>query len=129
MIRSLICRIKDSHRVERNYKIETLGEKERMPTRRESIAELLTQTEMPLTAREIAMLLGLKSRAIVYEDLQHIALSARRRDKELVSVPASCGKCEFVFKGRTSMKKPSKCPKCRSEWIFEASYIIRAAKR
>ncbi|UCE11163.1 MAG: transcriptional regulator [Candidatus Thorarchaeota archaeon] len=99
-----------------------------MLTRRKSITKLLSETENPLTAREIVLMLGLKSRSIVYEDLQHIALSVRNEGKELVSLPASCGKCGFVFKGRKSTKKPSKCPKCKSGWILDARFIVRDSR-
>ena len=45
--------------------------------------------------------------------------------KELLLRPASCGKCNYVFSERKSAKKPSKCPKCRSQWIISPGYLIR----
>ena len=98
-----------------------------MPTRREAITELLEQTEHPLTAREICDILEIKSRGIVYEDLEHIAKSVKSRKKQLLIRPANCGSCNFVFKAR-SVKKPSKCPKCKSEWIIPPAYLIRLKK-
>ncbi len=99
-----------------------------MQTRRESIANLLEQTEQPLTAEEICEQLDIKKRSIVYEDLDHIAKSIKRRNKELLIRPAVCGKCQFTFKVGKTSKAPSKCPKCRSQWILSPSFIIRAKK-
>jgi len=99
-----------------------------MPTRRETIAELLERTEYPLTAEEICEKLDIKKRSIVYEDINHISKSVKSENKELLIRPASCGKCQFVFKGRKTAKAPSKCPKCRSEWILSPAFLIRYKK-
>ncbi|MHA2022895.1 MAG: transcriptional regulator, partial [Candidatus Thorarchaeota archaeon] len=42
--------------------------------------------------------------------------------------PARCGKCQFIFKKMKSSKAPTKCPKCRSEWILAPGYLIRDKK-
>ncbi|MHA2025334.1 MAG: transcriptional regulator [Candidatus Thorarchaeota archaeon] len=96
-----------------------------MQTRRERIAELLENTEFPVSAEEICEQLDIKSRSIVYEDIDHISKSVKRKDKELLIRPASCGKCQFTFKARKTSKAPSKCPKCRSQWILAPSFLIR----
>jgi predicted Zn-ribbon and HTH transcriptional regulator len=98
-----------------------------MPTRRENIMELLEQSENPLTAQDICDILDVRKRGIIYEDLEHIAKSVKRRKKQLLIRPASCGSCNFIFKTR-SVKKPSKCPKCKSEWIIPPAYLIRFKK-
>ena len=100
-----------------------------MPTRREMIAELLERTEYPLTAEEICEQLDIKKRSIVYEDIDHISKSVKRENKELLIRPATCGKCQFVFKVGKSVKEPSKCPKCKSQWILSPAFIIRYRKR
>jgi predicted Zn-ribbon and HTH transcriptional regulator len=111
-----------------NYKMVARNLREGiMPTRRETITELLEQTEHPLTAQDICDALDIKSRRVVYEDLEHIAKSVRRRKKQLLIRPASCGSCNFIFKAH-SVKKPSKCPKCKSEWIIPPAYLIRLKK-
>ncbi|MFX0055440.1 MAG: transcriptional regulator [Candidatus Hermodarchaeota archaeon] len=96
-----------------------------MLTRRERITALLEQTDVPLTAQEICDILDIKHRAIVYEDIEHIAISLKHKGKELLIRPASCGKCGYAFTKRKSAKRPSKCPKCRSEWILQPGYIVR----
>jgi len=100
-----------------------------MQTRRETIAELLEKTEYPMTAEEICERLDIKKRSIVYEDLDHISKSVKRDNKELLIRPASCGKCQFVFKVGKTAKAPSKCPKCRSQWILAPAFLIRSKKK
>jgi len=87
---------------------------------------MLEETEYPLTAQEICNALGLKSRSLIYEDIEHISQSVNAEGKKLLLRPASCGKCNYVFTERKTAKRPSKCPKCRSQWIISPGYIIRA---
>jgi hypothetical protein len=82
-------------------------------TRREEIIEILKAEAV--SAQELANYF----RCIVKEiedDLRHIAKSVRP-DYELKMYPAVCRSCGFVFRERSRIKKPSKCPKCRSESI------------
>ncbi|MFX1266289.1 MAG: transcriptional regulator [Promethearchaeota archaeon] len=99
-----------------------------MSTRRQRIAELLENSEHPLTAQDICDTLDIKSRSIVYEDIEHISRSVRSRGKKVLIRPASCGKCDYVFGSRKSVKKPSRCPKCRSQWIIQPAFLICRAK-
>ncbi|MFW9968361.1 MAG: transcriptional regulator [Candidatus Thorarchaeota archaeon] len=96
-----------------------------MQTRRERIKELLEETDVALSAQDICNLLDIKSRSIVYEDIEHISISIKSKGKCLFIQPASCGKCGYVFSKRKTVKRPSKCPKCRSEWIIQPAYIIK----
>ena len=82
-----------------------------------------------MTAEEICEILDIKKRSIVYEDVDHISKSVKRENKELLIRPASCGKCQFVFNVGKTAKAPSKCPKCRSQWILAPAFIIRYRKR
>ncbi|MGY5862295.1 MAG: HTH domain-containing protein [Candidatus Thorarchaeota archaeon] len=99
-----------------------------MTTRRKSIAELLEKSEHPITAQDICITLDIKSRSIVYEDIGHIAKSVRNSGKELLIRPASCGKCGYIFSTRKVASRPSKCPKCRSQWILLPGYLIRSKR-
>jgi predicted Zn-ribbon and HTH transcriptional regulator len=99
-----------------------------MPTRRESIAELLERTSYPMTVHDICQSLDIRQRSAVYEDLEHIARSLKIQEKELLVEPARCANCSYVFKVGTSVKKPSKCPRCRSEWIMAQGFLIRPKK-
>ena len=59
----------------------------------------------------------------ILEDFEHIKLSIK--PKQLVQKPAFCIKCGFVFKDRNKIKKPSKCPRCKSEWITPQRFKIK----
>ncbi|MFW9956327.1 MAG: transcriptional regulator [Candidatus Thorarchaeota archaeon] len=95
-----------------------------MPTRRERIAEILERTEYPLTAEDICRELDIKDRSIVYEDLTHISKSIKHESKELLVQPPRCGNCDFVFRVKEIAKRPSKCPKCKGQWIISPGYLI-----
>ncbi|MBN2230590.1 MAG: transcriptional regulator [Candidatus Thorarchaeota archaeon] len=99
-----------------------------MLTRREEITRLLDSATVPLTAQEICEILEIKKRSIVYDDIDHIARSVRNQGKEVVVKPASCGKCHYAFRVKGSVKAPTKCPKCKSEWILAPSFLIRDKK-
>jgi predicted Zn-ribbon and HTH transcriptional regulator len=96
-----------------------------MPTRRERIMDILEQADEPLTAEDLCQILDVRSRSIIYEDLDHVARSVRGKGLQLLVKPASCGKCLYVFSMRKSSKPPTRCPKCKSEWILAPSFIIR----
>jgi predicted Zn-ribbon and HTH transcriptional regulator len=42
--------------------------------------------------------------------------------------PAQCRKCRFEF-GTDKLRKPSRCPKCKSTWLTEPLIQIRASRR
>jgi hypothetical protein len=96
-----------------------------MLTRRERIIEILEGTDEPLTAQDLCLVLDVRSRSIIYEDLDHIAKSVSAKGKQLLVKPASCGKCLYTFSVKKTAKPPSKCPKCKSQWILAPSFIIR----
>ncbi len=88
-------------------------------TRREEIIELLTKEEK--SAQELAYRFNIEMFEILV-DLKHIKYSIK--PKKLTMKPAQCKKCGFVFKERSRVKKPSKCPRCKSEWIMAARFRI-----
>jgi predicted Zn-ribbon and HTH transcriptional regulator len=61
----------------------------------------------------------------VLEALTHLAKSSKHSDYEVVVDPAECRKCGFEF-STEKLSRPSKCPKCRSTWIFEPLIGVRA---
>ena len=93
-------------------------------TRREEIIEILKKQE--ISAQELANMFRVIVKEIE-EDLQHIAKSVRP-DFELVMYPAACKNCGFVFKERSRIKKPSRCPKCKKEAIEFPKFRIVASK-
>ena len=80
-------------------------------------------TDNPMSVTEIAREAGVPL-AEARDDLEHIAKSLRHGDRELFVIPARCRKCDFTF-GPEKLTKPSKCPKCRSRWIYEPRVEVR----
>lgn len=94
---------------------------ERHETVRQEIMEILQGQTM--TAKDISSHVRIPEKE-VYEHLEHIRISMDRGDHALVVTPAECKKCGFVFKKRERLKKPGKCPVCRSETIEEPLFSI-----
>lgn len=88
-------------------------------TRRQEIIEILQQNKQ--TAQQLANYFETTLNDIL-EDLQHIGKSIK--PKKLKTTPAYCRSCNFVFRERSKVNKPSKCPKCRSEWIEAQTFYI-----
>ena len=95
---------------------------------RQRIMKLLMESSEPLTAEDIARMFEIEV-SDVYEHLEHIAKSIRRMyggSKELLMIPPRCRKCGYVFKDLEKPKKPSRCPKCKSEWIESPRFTIKS---
>jgi transcriptional regulator len=91
-------------------------------TIRQELMQLLASTRR--SARELAELLAVSERE-VEDHLAHVVRSlAHDRDRCFVLEPSSCRECGFLFKGRTRLKRPSRCPRCRSEAISAPRYGI-----
>ena len=71
--------------------------------------------ESPITARGLSQALHVSEKE-VYEHLPHIEKSLRSSGGIILD-PARCLDCGFVFKKRTRLTTPGKCPICRSEAI------------
>lgn len=52
------------------------------------------------------------------EDLDHLLQSLRHMQYKPIIEPAECKKCHFQF-STDKLRKPSKCPECKSTWITE----------
>ena len=80
-------------------------------TRREQIRQLLEADRYTLAG--LARALGTAVSGLE-DEIRHIERSARRR---LTIDPAECQGCDFVFRDRSRLGAPSRCPRCRSERI------------
>jgi len=96
-------------------------------SRRERIIELLAAAEEPMDVGQIARELGLdpSEAGSIYEDLEHVARSLRNSNLVLLMQPPVCKSCGYVFRDLKRLRKPSKCPRCRSERIYPPRFIIR----
>ncbi len=60
-----------------------------------------------------------------YEHLLHIQKSINKKEGSFTVVPSECRKCGFKFKKREKLKKPGKCPICRSESLTAPLFSIQ----
>lgn len=103
-------------------------------TIREKITRILRESETPLSAREIAVLVGLplaNGERVVYEHLKHIAKTVWRTShgkESLFMIPPKCIECGYVFKDLREPRKPSKCPRCKSQRIEPPRFKIMEYK-
>lgn len=93
---------------------------ERKETIRQEIIALLKDKH--LSVRDISLQVMVPERD-VYEHLVHI--QRNKRSCPFHITPARCKKCGFLFKKRNRLKKPGKCPVCRSELIEEPLFSIK----
>lgn len=99
-------------------------------TIRERIIKILMETKEPLDAYTIALEVGLDpniSEKEVYEHLTHIAKTIRRQSKGkllLYMIPPQCRNCGYVFKDLRKPRKPSRCPRCKSQRITPPLFKI-----
>lgn len=89
-------------------------------TRRQAIEARLREGEA--TPEALARELGVRLVEVI-DDLEHVRCSLRPPERMRVE-PAECEACGFVFRDRARIGTPSRCPKCRSEWIAPPRYRI-----
>jgi transcriptional regulator len=91
-------------------------------TPRQRILDLLVGRMM--TSRQLAAVIKIAERQ-VEDHLVHIVKSLERDlSRRFVIDPSACLDCEFIFKDRSRVTRPSHCPKCRSENISMPRYGV-----
>ena len=91
-------------------------------TPRQRIADLLTLN--PMTTQQIAAVVKISERQ-VEEHLGHIMKTvARERSLRFMLYPSECKECEFVFRDRNRITRPSRCPRCRNESLTDPRFSI-----
>jgi predicted Zn-ribbon and HTH transcriptional regulator len=91
-----------------------------MPTKRQEIIELLSDSRC--TILEISSKLHLSMREAL-DHLEHVRKSVRAPQRFIIT-PAECLGCGFIFRERSKIHSPGKCPRCRGTHIQEPSYCI-----
>ncbi|HMK49711.1 MAG TPA: ArsR family transcriptional regulator [Thermodesulfovibrionales bacterium] len=94
----------------------------RRETLRQEISSLLKDNE--LSAKEISAEVGVSERE-VYEHLEHLRKTLNKSEYHFLMRHPVCRKCGFVFRKRERLRKPGRCPVCRSEVIEEPLFLIR----
>ncbi len=92
--------------------------------RRKLLVEL---QEGPVSALELSGRIGVPEKDI-YEHLEHIRAMLHHTGRRLAIQPAECVKCGFLFQKRERLKKPGRCPVCRSESIHDPHYSLTQEK-
>ena len=92
-------------------------------TVRQRIVDLITETLR--SSQQLSELIGIPERHIE-DHLIHIQRSvAHNKTRRFVMEPSECQDCDFVFRERTRLTTPSRCPRCRSENISSPRFGIR----
>lgn len=73
--------------------------------------------EHPMTVTEISRSVEQPGKDTV-ADLEHLLQSIKHTEYKAVIDPACCRKCGFAF-DHDKLRKPSKCPECKSTWVTE----------
>jgi transcriptional regulator len=77
-----------------------------------------------LTSYQLAQMMGLPERQ-VEDHLVHVMKTlARDPLRRFVLEPSTCPDCGFIFRDRTRLTRPSRCPVCRSEGVTAPRYGI-----
>lgn len=97
-----------------------------METIRERLIKILLEQKHPLTVYQLQQLVETDLRPEeLYEELEHVKKSLKRMGYRLEVVPAACRKCGYVFTDREKLKKPSRCPSCKSERIEPPRFYVK----
>ncbi|NWF98989.1 MAG: transcriptional regulator [Nitrospirae bacterium] len=95
---------------------------ERKETIRQAILHMIDG--MVLSAKEISSQVAIPEKE-VYEHLEHIRrTTGSKKECNLKVYPSVCKKCGFEFIKRDKLKKPGKCPVCKSESISEPLFSV-----
>ena len=91
-------------------------------TPRQRIIDLIAGAR--LSSYQLAQMLAIPERQ-VEDHLVHVVKSiARDKTSRFVLEPSRCQDCDFVFRDRRRLTRPSRCPRCRSEGITAPRYGI-----
>ncbi|MBW2065901.1 MAG: transcriptional regulator [Deltaproteobacteria bacterium] len=92
-----------------------------MPTDRQRLSALLLKG--PFTLQEISQEMGLSTKDVLLH-MGHVRKSVRP-PRQFVLEPAKCLRCGYVFRDRSRLNPPGRCPKCKSTHIRDPRYGIR----
>jgi predicted Zn-ribbon and HTH transcriptional regulator len=92
-----------------------------MGTLRQDLIKLVAGAPMDL--RELADALGIRE-AEAAEHLEHAARSLKSRGRTLRTTPAHCRQCGYIFQKRNRFTRPGRCPRCKSNRIQGAVYLL-----
>ncbi|ESS07268.1 MAG: putative transcriptional regulator containing an HTH domain fused to a Zn-ribbon [uncultured archaeon A07HB70] len=77
----------------------------------------------PATVSELSTRVG-APRSALYDHLRHVARSLDGADERFLVAPPECRDCGFADFD-DPVNRPSRCPRCRSESLTEATFVVR----
>jgi transcriptional regulator len=95
-------------------------------TPRQTIARALTAASH--SAYELSALARVPEKDVAAH-LEHLARSLRRSGGRLDVEPARCRDCDYVFRERTRLTRPSACPRCRGQHLTAPVFRVVARPR
>jgi predicted Zn-ribbon and HTH transcriptional regulator len=78
----------------------------------------------PATIRDISKAVRVSEKEVLGH-LEHLERSLSGKGRRLMVTPSECEKCGFVFHKRKRLKRPGRCPACRSETVSEPLFAVR----
>ncbi|WP_022850216.1 transcriptional regulator [Limisalsivibrio acetivorans] len=90
-----------------------------MKTLRQEIIDTLK--DGPATAGDLSVIVS-KPEKLIFSELEHVRKTV---GKAFAIIQPECRKCGFIFSREKHLKKPSKCPECRSTWITDPEFYIK----
>jgi len=99
---------------------------ERRATIRSSLREALRAG--PIGTHELSARIGISEKDVAAH-LEHVARSLRSSGERLHVEPARCLACGFIFRERTRLSRPSRCPVCRSQRLDPARFAISGPRQ
>jgi predicted Zn-ribbon and HTH transcriptional regulator len=96
---------------------------ERKETVRAALREALRAG--PVTARELSARVGVAEKQVA-RHLEHLGRSLKTAGERLQVEPPRCLECQFAFRKRDRLSRPSRCPLCRSEHLDPPRFAIVA---
>jgi predicted Zn-ribbon and HTH transcriptional regulator len=80
--------------------------------------------EEPATVSDLSTRVG-APRSALYDHLRHVARSVEETDERFLVAPPECRDCGFADFD-DPVARPSRCPRCRSESLTEATFVVRS---
>lgn len=101
---------------------------EDLPARQLTLREALRRVlrEGFHTARDLSARVGISEKDIA-RHLDHLTRSLKHSGERFEIEPPWCHGCGFVFKDRTRLSKPSRCPRCKGQRLAPMRYGIVTA--
>ncbi len=87
-------------------------------TTRQQIQNYLENMKEPRSVADIDRNIGGTHPENLVDDINHVLKTLKMKGVKIKILPATCRKCNFVFKAtKMEVKIPTKCPKCKGELI------------